>query len=277
MPAPVPAQPWTAPVQAQPWHGAPQQAQPYTAQQAQPYTAPQPAQAWTAPAAHQGGGPAMSIPLPGGFKLPLSIGGARGISPLKVIGGVVLLIVLGVGGMIVKSKFMTPKGMLSYSRLGVDKGKPDPDRLMTALAAPAKKWRTDAIFWSLNYQAVRADGTVDVSKGAQVVYISPSASASYSKSQRANSVKKYSAVGNGISHKGRWGWNEPLKDLEAHPAPKCTIKDVVALLNKQGLTTGKTVRITFDPKFADFYAWRVIGEDPKLDALFSWEDCSPIK
>lgn len=234
-------------------------------------------QAWTAPPAQQAG-PAMSIPLPGGFKLPFALGGARGgVSLFKLIGGIVLVIALGVGGMIAKNKFVTPKGMIGYGALGLEKGKPDPDRLMTSLAAPAKKWRSDAIFWSLNYQAVRADGTVDVSKGAEVVYVSPSASASYTKRQRANSVKKFSASARGVNQKGSWGWNDPVKDLEAHPTPKCSIKDVVALLGKQGLTAGKTVRITFDPKFADFYAWRVLGDDPKLDALFSWDDCSPIK
>lgn len=241
-----------------------------------PYGTPQPGfgapPAGAQPQGHAG--PQVSVPLPFGLKVPVNLGG--GGAKLKIIGGVVLAIVLAVGGVIVKSK-MTPKGMLSYGTLGLDKGKPDADKMYTAVAASAKKWRKDAVFWSLNYQAVRADGTVDVSKGAEVVYTSPSASASHAKKVRSDSIKKFGFNTSGVSWKSKWGWNDPLEDLEAHPEPKCTIKDVVALLGKQGLTGSKTVRITFDPKFADYYAWRVIGSDPKMDALFSWDDCSPIK
>ena len=220
----------------------------------------------------------MGIPLPGGFKLPFNITGkGGGISYFKIIGGVLLVIALGVGGLIFKMKYVTPKGMMSYASLSLEKGKPDADKMITQLAGIAKKWKKDAIFWSSNFQAVRSDGTVDVSKGAEVVYTSPSASGSYAKSQRSDSVKKYSFNPSGVNGKGKWGWNDPIKDMEAHPTPKCGIKDVVALLVKDGFGPGKTVRITFDPKFADYYAWRVIGEDPKIDALYAWEDCSLIK
>jgi hypothetical protein len=142
----------------------------------------------------------------------------------------------------------------------------------------ASKWKRDAVFWSLNYQAVRADGTVDVSKGAEVVYVSPNASGSHAKSVRNDSIKKFGFSASGVSFKSKWGWNDVVEGIEAHPAPTCKVKDVVALLVKQGVLSGnKTVRITFDPKFADYYAWRVLGSDPKIDALYSWDDCSPIK
>ena len=35
--------------------------------------------------------------------------------------------------------------------------------------------------------------------------------------------------------------------------------------------------LTFDPKFADYYAWRVMSDEPKIDALYGFEDCALIK
>jgi hypothetical protein len=37
------------------------------------------------------------------------------------------------------------------------------------------------------------------------------------------------------------------------------------------------VRVTYDPQFADFLAWHVIGTDPKIDAHYGWEDCALIE
>jgi len=38
-----------------------------------------------------------------------------------------------------------------------------------------------------------------------------------------------------------------------------------------------TYKMEFSYKSGDDYGWGVIGSDPKMDALCSWEDCSPIK
>jgi hypothetical protein len=217
-------------------------------------------------------GPKMNVNLPYGIKLPINIGGKH--MKLKIIGGVILMIALAVGGVFLK-KAKTPKGMISYSSVGLS-GKPDADAAYMNLVKDATKWKKDAVLWSVNFQAVRADGTVDVGKGAEVVYVSPNASASHAQSVRSDSVRKYGLTASGVKP-SRYGWNDVYEGIEAHPEPQCKIKDVVALLGKQGLTGNKTVRITFDPKFADFYAWRVIGSDPKIDALFGWSDCQPIK
>ncbi len=224
-------------------------------------------------APQQAGAPKMNVNLPYGIKLPINIGGKH--MKLKVIGGVILAIAVAVGGVMFK-KAKTPKGSLSYSSVGLTSGKVDADAAYLNLAKDATKWKKDAFLWSVNFQAVRADGTVDVGKGAEVVYTSPSASASHAKSVRNDSVRKYALGGSAIKP-AKYGWNDVIDGLEAHPEPTCKIKDVVELLKKQGLTGTKTVRITFDPKFADFYAWRVIGSDPKIDALFGWSDCQPIK
>jgi hypothetical protein len=225
-----------------------------------------------AAAAQPGAGPKMNVNLPYGIKLPINIGGKH--MRLKIIGGVILTIALAVGAVIFK-KTKTPKGMISYSSVGLS-GKPDADAAYMNLVKDATKWKKDAILWSVNFQAVRADGTIDVGKGAEVVYVSPNASASHAQSVRSDSVRKYGLTASGVKP-SQYGWNDVYEGIEAHPEPQCKIKDVVALLQKQGLTGDKTVRITFDPKFADFYAWRVIGSDPKIDALFGWSDCQPIK
>jgi hypothetical protein len=282
---------WGHPAQATPCHtcglmmppsGGAIPPQPHAQAQAQPQPHGMPAQ-WGAPppvAPQQAQAQAQQPPaqikvnLPYGVKLPIAVGGGMKV---KLIAGIVLAAALAIGGVILKKKLAgPPKGMIGYSALKLDKSKPAADALYASLAGNAKKWKSDATFWSLNYQAVRADGTVDVSKGAEVVYVSPSASASTSKKTRSDSIRKYGANASGVKPQ-QYGWNDPLKDLEAHPAPGCTIKNVVDLLATQGLTGDKTVRITFDPKFADYYAWRVIGTDPKLDVLYSWDDCSIIK
>lgn len=224
----------------------------------------------TAPAA--AGGQQMHMNLPYGLKLPINVGG-KGMK-LKIIGGVVLAIALAAAGVFFKVK-KTPKGMLSYASIGLS-GKPDADLAYANLAKDAKKWKKDAVLWSVNFQAVRADGTIDVGRGAEVVYVSPNASSSHAKSVRSDSVRKYGLTASGVKP-AKYGWNDVVEGIEAHPEPQCKIKDVVEILKKQGLTSDKTVRITFDPKFADFYAWRVIGDDPKIDALFGWSDCQPIK
>ncbi|NVB82510.1 MAG: hypothetical protein HOV81_29290 [Kofleriaceae bacterium] len=194
-----------------------------------------------------------------------------------MIGGIVLAIVLGIGGMIVKSKLgYTKKGNLSYASLGVDAKHPDGDVLIAKLEQPAKKWKRDAIWWSANFQAVDAQGRVDVSKGAEVVYISETAVQSAARSVRKDSIKKFSAGVAGVAHDKLWGATEPWKGIEQHPTPVCKLKDVMAIVGRD-LAPGKTVRVTFDPRFADFYAWRVMSDEPKLDALYAFSDCSLIK
>lgn len=238
--------------------------------------APQPAAAPAAVATPKPAGPAAQFSVNiGGFKVPFKVGG--GASKVKIIGTVVLAIGVAIAGVIIKMKMgSTAKGNISYSSLGVDRKKPDADKLIAALAGPAKKWKRDAIWWSANYQAVDAEGRVDVSKGAEVVYISENGVQSHAKSVRNDSIKKYGAGAAGVRHADIWGATDPWEGVEAHPEPKCKIKDVMAIVGKQ-LPAGKTVRVTFDPKFADYYAWRVISDNPKIDTLYAFSDCSVIQ
>lgn len=225
-----------------------------------------------------GGQVAIAPPQPsikvGGISLP--IGAATARSPIKLIGVVVLAAALGIGGWFLKSKLTTKKGTLSYASLGLDATKPLADDLYTAPQKDARKWASDAMFWSLNFHAVRMDGTVDLGSPAVVEYVSPSNSASASKKTRSNSLRKYSASGKGLVSTV-WGWNEPVKDLRTHGTPKCSIKQLVAKLSAEGVIKTPTVRVMFDPKFADFYAWTLYIDGAPKPLSYSWENCAPIK
>jgi len=236
------------------------------------YVPPQQAQPAPAPAQHQ-----VKVQLPYGIKIPIKLGGAG--SQAKIIGVVVLGIVIAVAGVFIKMKLgnKTAKGNLSYSSLGIDAKKADPDRMLTAVSGAATTWRKDAAWWSINLQKVKADGTVDVTEGgAQVVYISVGGVQSLAKSTREDSIKKFNFGPAGVDHKQLWGATDPWEGVVAPPLPTCGIKDVVKILNGRGLTGNKTVRITFDPQFADDLAWHVLGEDPKLDAYYSMADCAHL-
>lgn len=204
----------------------------------------------------------------------MSAGGHK----MNVIGGVALAVVLGVGGMIFRSKFKKPKkGMLSYSAMNLTADKIDADKMIPAVEATAREWRSDAAFWSINLQAVHADGTLDAtSGGAQIEYVSLSGVTSELKKTRDDSIKKFSFGPSGADHSAIWGATNKWKITATPSLPHCGIKNVVKQLVSKGLTGDKTVRVTFDPQFADSLAWHVLGEDPKIDAYFSMEDCSPL-
>ena len=126
--------------------------------------------------------------------------------------------------------------------------------------------------------AVRNDGTVDVSKGAQVMYVSPSKVSSPSKTVRKDSIRKYVFTSSFVDHSRKWNATNQWKGVEAPALPTCTIKQLAKNLEKEGLTAGKTVRISFDPSF-DWGAeqvWHVRGEDPKIDQSYSFKDCSKV-
>jgi hypothetical protein len=271
--------PIAAPPQQQAWAPPPAVQTP----QAPP---PQPMQwnappAATPPAQQQGqAGVQASIPLPfGGIKIPVNLGGPK--AKLKIFGIVALAILGGVGFAIYKIKFAdkTAKGNISYSSLDIDEKKADPDQMIVALGAPATKWRKDAIWWAVNLQWVKADGTVDLSRGgAQVTYVSLNGVQEQVKSKRADTVKKYMLGPSGVDGKQIWDATDPWEGVEPHPTPSCSIKQVVEILAAEhGLEGDKTVRISFDPQFAQGYEWHVIGEDPELNLRFSWADCSIVK
>lgn len=228
----------------------------------------------------QGQGASIKIPgLPGGFGIKL--GGSN--MKLKIIGAVILAIGVGVAGIFVKMKMKgTPKGVISMSSLGLDAAKADPDVMITALAGPAKSWKKDAVWWSINVLGLRADGTVDLTAGggAQVSFASPSAAGSHNKKTREDSVKEYNLTAQGARAGNLIGFREVIEDFAGPDLPRCSVKQVAAILAKQGLSGTKTVHLNFDRQFSHMVgtdAWHVLGDDPKLNLWISLADCSIVK
>ena len=113
--------------------------------------APVQANPWSAPVASAtpAAVPGMSIPLPGGFKLPIKLGGASGgVSMFKILGGVVLMIALAIGGVVFKMKFAKPKGVITYKALGLEKGKAD---------QKGRYWRAGMVILTPDDLLARAD------------------------------------------------------------------------------------------------------------------------
>ena len=225
------------------------------------------------------GGPSVSVGLPFGMKVPIKMpGGTAG--KVKMGAAVVGVAALAVGGAVVKSKMKhsgdkEKPGVLSYEALKMDAKKVDADLMIGAVAGQAKHWEKDAAWWSINLQAVHADGSVDATAGGAIVeYISLERAHSTMKDKRGDSIKQFAFGPSGVSYEGNmvYGFQEPVTFNDTPPLPKCGIKNV--LKQVKGLSGDKTVRVNYQPD--DKYAWRVIGKDPEIDAYFSMDDCSPI-
>ena len=210
------------------------------------------------------------------------VGGFAAFSPMMIagaFGAMLLFAIVSVGGWYVKSYVLGGggKGKASYSSIGVDAKAPDADLLMSNVTSLAQKWKKDAVFWSVNYQAVRADGTVLVDKGAVVEFISPSKVSSASKKVREDSIKRFTFGSSGVDYSKQWDATNQWKNVSAPALPGCSIKKLLASLASKGLSGSKTVRVTYDPQFQrGEQAWRVIGEDPKMDAWFSMATCAEV-
>jgi hypothetical protein len=172
-------------------------------------------------------------------------------------------------------------GNVGYGQLSIDPKKPDGDAMMGSVAGLASRWKRDAVWWGVNYQAVRSDGTVDLEKGATVTYASLSSAKSLAKSVNKDSLKEFSFGPGGVSFTRMTGVMDPKQwqDAEAPAQPRCTIKQLARSLGSKGLTGNKTVRITYDQQFAGRAepSWRVSGEDPSINGYFSMATCAPTK
>jgi hypothetical protein len=228
------------------------------------------------------GGPSVSVGLPFGMKVPIKMPGG-GAGKVKMGAAVVGVAALAVGGAVVKSKMKhsgdkEKAGMLSYSSLKMDMKKIDADMMAPAVAGQAKEWEKDASLFAINLQAVHGDGTLDASGGGAVIkYISIERAQSTNKEKRKDSIKSFAFGPAGVDFTGGnmvEGFDEPIPaDAKPFPTPRCGIKNV--LKQVKGLSGDKTVRVTLGDH--DDWAWRVVGEDPKIDQYFSIDDCSPLK
>lgn len=213
-------------------------------------------------------------------QMPMGGGGGGMMKMVGAAGGAILLAVVAIGGWWAKSYFLGGggKGKMGYGSLSIDPKKADGDAMITSVSGLATKWQKDAIWWSVNYQAVKADGTVVLDKGAVVEYVSPSKVQSASTSVRKDSIKKFQFGPSAVDYSQQWDATNQWKNVIPPPPPKCNMKQIAAALASKGLTGDKTVRITFDPQFQNVNVptWHVIGSDPKIDAYYSMADCSEI-
>jgi hypothetical protein len=230
-------------------------------------------------APYMGGAPGMA-------RMPFAQVGAGGSPRAKIFGGVVVAVVLTIGGigwsMFKRSIFGAGgRGNIGYAALAIDPKKADGDAMMLSVAGLASRWKRDAVWWGVNYQAVHPDGTVDVERGATVTYASLSSAKSLAKSINQDSLKEFSFGPSGVNFSRMTGVLNPKQWEDAAPPalPRCSLKQLTQLLQSKGLTGSKTVRITYDQQFGGPAqpSWRVIGEDPKMDAYFSMATCAPTK
>lgn len=262
-------------------------------QAAGPAGAPQQPGGYAQPGAAQPGG----YPQPGGYAQPggaqpgmpampqmafPQAGGAGGFGMARIFGGALVAVVLaggGIGFSLFKDRFIPQKGKATYSALGLDVKKADADAMITAVGSHATKWKKDAHWWSVNYQAVRADGTVDVGKGAVVEYISPSGVTKKSKKAREDSIKKFVFNTSNVDYTQKWNAMNEWKNVSEPEAPGCSIEELMKKVAKEAkMGDDDTVRVSFDPQFdwRDQQLWHVRGESPKIDARYSMKDCAKV-
>jgi hypothetical protein len=204
-----------------------------------------------------------------------------GPSKLKAIGGAVLGIVVavGYGGLRIFGKrgIGANKGTESISALGIDPKKGDPDKMIAGAAAYAKKWKSDAQFWSVNIAALGADGTIDLTdKNVVVEYFSPSGVSSPVQSAREDSIKKFNFIGENMQYADQWGVKKQITPAPKGPGtPGCTVKMLAAALVKSGaLKQGQTLQVSIDPMFSET-SW--IVQTPGKPSHFDTGTCAPRK
>jgi hypothetical protein len=213
-----------------------------------------------------------------------STSGGGGPSKVATIGGGVLAVIaaIAVGGFKTFGRNLlkggsTNAGTQTLASIGVDQKKGDPDKMIAAAAAYAKKWKSDAAFWSVNIAALGADGTIDLTdKNVVVEYFSPSGVSSALQTVRDDSIKKFNFIGENMQYADQWGvkkqYTPPPK---GPPIPGCTAKMLAAALVKQGvLKAGQTLQASIDPMFSET-SW--IVQAPGKPLHFDTATCAPRK
>lgn len=216
--------------------------------------------------------PFSNIPVLNKIKLPNTNLG-RGVL-------VVLVVAVGLVGAKLKSKYMPKKGTATYSSLGIDTAKADPDKFVSALTSRAKRWRRDAAWWSVTVPGVRPDGTVSLEKGLAptVTFVSPSRVSAASKMRRKDSIKKYRFGSDRVDGRKKWGASNRWENVTTPDLPTCSIKNLVSTLGELGFTGKQTVDVSFDPVFArGRHEWTVRSKQKALEGTYSMENCSRTK
>jgi hypothetical protein len=216
------------------------------------------------------GAPGMQPVMPGGGAFGAMNKTAATMRFMRL--GISIVVVLGVAAVGISTAgwryFVGAPGSASLSSLGIDKKKADPDRMISAAQSYARKWKSDAAFWSINIQQLGADGTVDLSNSNVVVeYYSPSGVSSPSKSARDDSIKKFNYIGDSVQYGAKWGVTKRSDPAPSPtPVPTCTAKLLAARLVSLGiLKSGSTVHAQIDPAFDDEWLVQTGGGPRKFD------------
>ena len=234
----------------------------------QPPGAPSPGGYGAPPGPPQGGYGQPPVGMPGMPNMAMSAGGP---SKLKIIGGVVgsVILALAYGGFsMLRGGFLGTPGVEKIASLGIDQKKGDPDKMIAGAAAYAKKWQSDAGFWSVNIAKLRADGTVDLTDSNVVVeYFSPSAVSSPLTSIRDNSIKKFNFIDDRMDHKDIWGVRKQYSPApKPTPIPGCTAKMLAAKLVSVGaLKPGNPLQVSIDPQFGSEWIAQTGGVPRRFD------------
>jgi hypothetical protein len=253
-------------------YGAPQQPGAYGQPGQQPGGFGQPGQPGQQPGASYPGavaGPAGMAGRPMAFAVP------AGPSKLKIIGGVVLAAVLGIGWTVVKY-VIKPKTSASTKDLGIsDQKKADPMKAIEGTKTLAKKWRSDAEFHGINILAMNTDGTIDLTKSNMVVeWYSPSRVTSSSAKGREDSVKKFAINDDRVDYASLWGATKPWQGVKPTPIPKCTTEKLAKQLAKTEKWKSGTVHVAIDPNWGHY--WHVLSSSPQINKWYDLDSCEEI-
>jgi hypothetical protein len=176
----------------------------------------------------------------------------------------------------------TVPGNTPLSEVGIEEKAADPDKMIANTRARAKKWKSDAEFYSINVLGLTSAGVVDLDNDSSVVtveFFSPSAAGSNSPSERQNAIVKFTFNKYGMNQEV-WGVKERSDHVPATPTPRCAAKQIGQILGQKGLQPGKPAHISLDPAFAfatDKVSYNVNVDDPKLHFFIDINTCAILK
>lgn len=207
-----------------------------------------------------------------------NVPGARrpgGMPVVPAILGILVLVIGSVAFASLKAFVFKKPGTASAKDIGIDPKGADPAKMIEGTRALAKKWRSDAEFYSINVNGMKADGTVDLKDGGTVTitFYSRSGVTSSNAKARKDSVKKFVFNDDRIDYTAIWGATKPWKGITPTPTPSCTGKKLAKALKDDDVSVGKDAVVSIDPKWG--FAWHVVaGSDNKW---YDLEDCSGMK
>jgi hypothetical protein len=184
----------------------------------------------------------------------------------------VLPIGLAVGGVLLTGAVI---GLVALSdknslrRYNITPARADPEAMVLAAEHAAKAWRPDATFHAIRIQALRTDGTTDLTRPNTNVVVE---FASASSSASTDRVRSYVFTNNGMTEQSVSGATNTASAL----LPPCTPRRLGAALAQSGVGNNETVQAQYDPAAVSTEAagWFVVSTTPTFRRWFDAGDCS---